>query len=302
MFEIYEYLYELLKETNVHGIVEFEVLNPDLFDSTYAGNLVTLEGNEYLYRGYKAWMDLAETLFCKILTPKIVSKYHVLLQFKKLDQNISFHHSCLEANEKYGENSEFSRINKNEEPAFLQAYKVALDFAKISEKKRVLNLGINSGDEFALILQMYKNHKNIEFVGVDYCKSAILSAKRKFDFENMKFYAHDINELGQLNLGKFDAIITIGTLQSSSIDFKLTFMSLIQNYLEKNGSIILGFPNCRWLDGEMIYGAKMPNYSFSEMTLLYKDVYFCKKYLQQKQFKVMITGKNYIFLSARSIH
>ncbi|MEA3289058.1 MAG: methyltransferase, partial [Campylobacterota bacterium] len=44
-----------------------------------------------------------------------------------------------------------------------------------------------------------------------------------------------------------------------------------------------------------------PNYNFSEMSILYKDVQFCKKYLQQKKFRVTITGKDYIFLTATSI-
>ncbi len=29
-------------------------------------------------------------------------------------------------------------------------------------------------------------------------------------------------------------------------------MSLVQNYLEKDAAIILGFPNSRWINGEMI--------------------------------------------------
>jgi len=78
-------------------------------------------------------------------------------------------------------------------------------------------------------------------------------------------------------------------------------MSIVQNQLKKNGSMILGFPNCRWIDGEMVYGARVKNYPFSEMGLLYKDVIFSKKYLQQKKFRVTITGKDYIFLTATSI-
>lgn len=78
-------------------------------------------------------------------------------------------------------------------------------------------------------------------------------------------------------------------------------MSLVQNYLEDKGSVILGFPNCRWIDGEMIYGAKAPNYVYSELSILFNDVIFCKKYLQQKKYRVTITGKDYIFLTATSI-
>jgi hypothetical protein len=78
-------------------------------------------------------------------------------------------------------------------------------------------------------------------------------------------------------------------------------MDIIQNYLEKDGALIMGFPNCRWYDGQMIYGASAPNYNFSEMSILYNDVIFCKKYLQQKKFRVTLTGKEYIFLTATSI-
>ena len=92
-------------------------------------------------------------------------------------------------------------------------------------------------------------------------------------------------------------ILIIKSNFASSKDAK----SLIQNQLEKQGAIILGFPNCRWIDGDMVYGAKAPNYNFSEMSILYNDVIFCKKYLQQKKFRVTITGKDYIFLTGTSI-
>jgi hypothetical protein len=78
-------------------------------------------------------------------------------------------------------------------------------------------------------------------------------------------------------------------------------MSIVQKQLSRKGAIILAWPNCRWVDGEMIYGAKMKNYPFSEMSNLYKDVNFAKKYLQQKQFRVTVTGKDYIFVTATSI-
>ena len=243
-------------------------------------------------------------MFCKMMTPTISSEYTVILNFKKIDLENSFHNDSNSLNnEKYGIESEFSKINKNEEPSFLFSYKKALIHTKVYEKKQILNLGVNKADEFEIIKQIVypEVFKNINFVGIDYSQSAIKEAKERFKEDNFSFYSHDINKLDELNLKKSDLIISISTLQSSSIDFKLVFMSLIQNYLEKGGSIILGFPNCRWIGSEIIYGAKNPTYSYSEQSLLYKDVYFCKKYLQQKKFKVTLTGKNYLFLTATSI-
>ena len=66
----------------------------------------------------------------------------------------------------------------------------------------------------------------------------------------------------------------------------------------ENNSIILGFPNCRHIDGELKYGAKTKNYSEPELSLLINNISFYKRYLQQHKFKVTISGKYYIFLTA----
>jgi len=178
-----------------------------------------------------------------MLTPKELNPHAILIRYEKLNKDVSFHKNSDTPEFKYGKNSIFSQIHKNEEP----------------------------------------------------------SGSASAGYGNIEFYTHDINNLNSLNLGKFDLIISIGTLQSSNLEFNPLFMSIVQNQLKKDGAMILGFPNCRWLDGEMIYGARVKNYPFSEMGLLYKDVIFCKKYLQQKKFRVTITGKDYIFLTATSI-
>ncbi len=299
MFEIISYLENNLEKNND---VSIEVLNPNIKD-IYAGEKIKFEDIEYIYRSYKSWSDLAEILFCRLLIVSL-NINTIVIKFEKLNKSDSFHKDINDdKNEKYGEKSTFFRINKNEEPAFLFAYVNALKNVKIEEKTNVLNLGINKADEFEIIKKLVNEDifSKINFVGIDYSKSAIEFAKAKFPQENMIFHNHDINKLDELNLKKSDLIISIGTLQSSSLNFKLLFMDLIQNYLEDKGSIILGFPNCRWINGEMIYGAKAANYSYSEQSVLYKDVYFCKKYLQQKKYRVTLTGKNYLFLTATSI-
>ncbi|WP_415405705.1 class I SAM-dependent methyltransferase [Sulfurovum sp. CS9] len=283
--------------------VSFEVLNPDLGEG-YAGNLITIEDKSYIYRGYKAWTDLAELLMCKMFTPKESRYPLVTLCFQKLETQSSFHLNTQGSKEeKYGTESHFFQINKMEEPAFLYYYNQALTNVNIEERTRILNLGINRGDEFEVIKNRLdtNEYQNMEFVGIDHSKTAIAYAETLFQENNVRFYTKDINHLDTLNLGKFDLLISIGTLQSPSINFKPFFMSLVQNYLEKNGAIILGFPNSRWVGEEMIYGAKAPNYAMSEMSLLYNDVMFCKKYLQQHKYRVTLTGKQYVFLTATKI-
>ena len=304
IYDIMTTLQENLLALNPKDIQEFKVLNPDVLTSTYSGNSITINNIEYIYRGYKAWTDLAHILRCRMLTPILVleNKNEVIIRYEKLNEDVSFHTNSDTAESKYGTDSIFSKIYKMQEPAFLHYYKQALQNVNINTRIRVLNLGINNGDEFEFIQEYASNFANLELVGIDYCDSAIQSANEKFNsFKNIKLYTHDINDLDTLNLGKFDLIISIGTLQSSNLEFNSLFMSLVQNQLQKDGAIILGFPNCRWIDGEMIYGARAKHYSFSEMSNVYKDAIFCKKYLQQKKFRVTITGKEYIFLTATSI-
>lgn len=299
LIHILSWAQEILKEYNT---LTFEVLNPDIAHGTYAGESITIDNQTYLYRGYKAWSDLGEILFCRLRTPTIASAHTVQITYEKLDLSDSFHHSDAKE-EKYGVDSRFAALHKNEEPAFLSPYLRALRSVHVGEKKRILNLGINTGDEFDLIRKIlnHEEYLNLELIGIDHSQTAIAHARERFSEGNATFYVHDINNLALLELGKFDLIITIGTLQSPGIDFKLFFMKLVQEYLTPDGAMILGFPNCRWMGGEMIYGAKAPNYPYSEMTLLYKDVYYCKKYLQQKKFRVTLTGKDYVFLTGTKI-
>jgi len=284
--------------------ITFRVLDPDTHQGLYAGSTVVMDAVPYLYRGLHAWMELSEILFCRMLVPKRVKKPLIEITFQKLEKDASFHlDRDSEKQEKYGVTSNFFAIHKMEEPSFYYYYHQSLENVKIETKKRVLNLGINRGDEFEVIRRHLNINKynTIDFIGIDHSETAIAYAKRHFKEKNVTCYAADINEIDTLKLGKFDLLISIGTLQSPSINFKPFLMNLVQNYLEKDSAIILGFPNSRWVGGEMVYGAKAPNYAMSEMSLLFNDVIFCKKYLQQKKYRVTITGKQYIFLTAAKI-
>ena len=280
--------------TNTYEILEFFQTN-NTKELSFIIELSLLE-----HMGYKAFVDIAQIYKYKMLTPKEIDAKQIQLKFLKLNEESSFHKNT-QSEEKYGVDSEFFAIDKTAQPIFLYHYMEALKFCDVSSKQSILNLGINKGDEFDVIYKLLgdDNLKDKRLVGVDYSASIIEYATNKFP--DAKMLCGDINNLGALNIGKFDMIISIGTLQSSNINFNPTFMSLYQEHLEVGGAIILGFPNCRWIDSEMVYGAVAPNYSFSEMSLVLKDIHFCKKYLQQKGYRVVITGKDYLFLSARKI-
>jgi hypothetical protein len=287
LFTIYQYLKKELKTKEQVSII---VDNPDI-----KADAISL----------KSWVDVAQLFMAKLLVPQKKDDDSLILTFKKLNLKNSFHSQNIEQKEeKYGIKSQFFTLNKMQEASFLHYYLQALQAVKIETRKEILNLGVNKADEFELIKKILpeKIFNSIHFVGIDHSRSIIKYAQNRFkNYPNMHFFQADINKLDSLNLRKSDLIISIGTLQSPGINYKPFLMKLTQEYLSSNGAFILGFPNSRWIDGELIYGAKAPNYSYSELSLVCNDIIFAKKYLQQKKFRVTITGKEYLFITATKI-
>jgi hypothetical protein len=291
----------LQRQLSKEGRTTFEILSPDI-GTYYSGSMVEVEGEKYCYRSLKSWLDLSNILHCKMHLPQALPPYFAKLTFEALSLEDSFHHLC-DAYEKYGVESSFAKINKSGEFAFEYYYHEALKAIDFDSIKRIINLGINRGDEFVAIQERIsaKQFDAIEFVGVDYSLSAIEYATRVFaNHSNVQFFVQDIGKL-DANLGRFDLLITIATLQSVDSNFKKLFMDLVQQLLTQEASIIMGFPNSRWINGELIYGARVPHSKGSDLSTLIKDIYFCKKYLQQHRYRVKIFGKEYIFLIATKI-
>ena len=141
--------------------------------------------------GYKSFVDLSQLYFMRLLTPIKKDKTTTLLRFQKLHRSSSFHNSDDESSEKYGTKSDYFTIDKTKELSFLYHYKKALEFVGIKSKKRVLNLGVNRGDEFDVIKNMFRDEEfgTVEFVGIDYSASAIEYAKKEFSqHENVEFF------------------------------------------------------------------------------------------------------------------
>ncbi len=161
---------------------------------------------------------------------------------------------------------------------------------------RVLDLGVNTGDELALLLALAPSLHDATFVGIDHSASAIARARERYPA--MQFHVADLSTLGALDLGRFDLVISIGTLHSPGIDDREVIRQIVQNHLAPDGAVIIGFPNCRYVDGEVEYGTRMKNFTQPELGLLVKDVAFYRKYLQQHHRKVYVTGKHYILVTA----
>jgi ubiquinone/menaquinone biosynthesis C-methylase UbiE len=282
--------------------IAFEVIDPDASISHYTGEVVS-QGR--IYRSYRCWMELCEQLDGRLLTPQALGDGFVRLRIVPLQTEDSWHAQSRPSGdrEKYGADTEFARIDKLEEPSFLIDYVDALERLELPESAEILNLGINKGDEFAIFSQLYppSMYESMRFVGVDHAASALAVARERFPSERFRFVDADLNDLASLGLGRYDLIISIATLHSPALRSREIFHDLVRLHLKPTGHMILGFPNCRYLDHEIRYGAKMKNYTRPELSVLFHEVAYHKRYLQQHRFRVTVTGKHTLLLTAKRL-
>lgn len=271
--------------------LEMRVANPDHAPMQTSGKV----------RSYQVWLDLASLHACRFATPRDCGDGTVILVYQKLDSSRSPHHYKPEdPREKYGIDSPFWQINKLEEPYFLQTFTQAIREIQLQPEARILDLGVHKGDEFQAFSHVYppSQLETMHFTGIDHCESALAYARQQFPSQNYAFHNLDINTIDEQGLPAQDLIISIGTFQSPGIDDKDLIIRLRKKMLKPGGAFILGFPCVRYVDGEHRFGAQVKNYSESELGLLIKDLFYFRRYLQQRGFNVTLRGKYYIFLTA----
>jgi 2-polyprenyl-3-methyl-5-hydroxy-6-metoxy-1,4-benzoquinol methylase len=278
-------------------IVELDVLDPDAAPGRYAGEHVTVGGQTYVHRPYRVWLDLAERLALRFLTPRPGVPPLVTVRFAPLDGSArpGAGGDPEPGEERYGVGSAFQRIAKPEDPGFVLDLADALARCTLAPGARVLELGVNRGDVLGLVRAVAPELAEANLVGVDHSESAIAVARDRFP--RARFHIADLHALPALGFGRFDLVISMSTLHSPDIDDREVLRRVVQDHLAPRGSVIFGFPNCRYLDGEVEYGTRMKNFRQPELGLLIKDVAFYRKYLQQHHRQVFVTGKHEVLVT-----
>jgi SAM-dependent methyltransferase len=277
------------------GAVAFWVIDPDRGRGRYAGEPV--DGG-FVHRSWRVWGEFAERLQLRLLTPRSDGAL-VRIALERLTRVERWDAPAEPASERYGRESRYARVSKLEDPGFVLDFADALARATQSPVLRVLDLGVNTGDELALIQHLAPALRDTaHFVGVDHSASALAAARARFPNPNVQLIEGDLNQLAELALGTFDLVISLNTLQSAGIDDREVLRRIVQHHLAPTGAVILGLPNSRYIDGELEYGARMRNFRQPELGLLVKDVAFYRKYLQQHHRQVFVTGKHYVLITA----
>ena len=278
-------------------VLTLRALDPDRGRGLYAGERVEVDGVVHVHRPYRVWVDLAERLGLRMLTPRIVGDAVVELRFERLDRSARWQDEQLAPSERYGRDSGFARISKLEDPDLVIDFADALARTKLPANPRILELGVNRGDMFGLMTALDPGLASASFVGVDHSESALALARERFPGENFSFIAADVNALPS-SLGSFDLVIAMGVLQSPGVDDRALLRRLIQCELGWTGALILGVPNCRYVDGERIHGARQKNFTQPELSLVIKDIAYFKRYLQQHRRQVYVTGRDDLLVTA----
>lgn len=280
-------------------VVELDVLDPDRGRGRYAGEPVEIDGVTYRHRPLRAWLDLADRLGLRLATPRSAAPPCVRLRLERLDPEARWQAEApADVRERYGPASAYARIHKLEEPGFVVDLAAAFARVAAGPTARVLALGCNTGDELALLAARTPGLlEDGALVGVDHSEGALAVARARFGPRH-RFVTADLADLPALGLGRFELVLALGLLQSPGVDDRALLRRVVQDHLAPDGAVILGVPNCRYLDGELVHGARMKNFREPELGLVVKDLAFYRKYLQQHDREVFVTGQHYLLLTA----
>ncbi len=273
------------------GRAVIRVPNPDVGHGRYPGEQAPGDPDAPRHWPLRVWTDLADRLELRLHTPVPLGDM-IELVFTRLDASAELLDRKIRGPGKYGPDSGFHRARKLEEPDFLLDFHDALERCQLPKAPRVLSLGVNTGDE---LLPVLAHRPSAVVTGIDHDARALDIARTRFPAPH-RFECANLAELPELP--RFDLLLCIDTLQSPGVDDRALLRHATQNLLTPTAALILGVPNCRYLDGELLHGARMVNFRQPELGLLLKGVAFYKKYLQQHRKRVFVTGKHELLITA----
>lgn len=242
-----------------------------------------------IYRPLHVWTDLADVLGASIEI------------FEYDDLTTSFLLTVLPTmystdREGYSPDGEWGRVNKIEDPFFVESLTESI--GRVSQKKedmRILALGMNDGRELFLL---EKYLPQCYLLGIDKEPRAIDEAKKRWQYKTCwEWQIGDINHLPE-EIGQFDLIWCLSVLQSPSIRIDTWLANMRKYHIHSETAFILGFPNAKYRAGVLSYGARMKNYARPDLSLITADLTDLRRRLQKMGYRVYMTGKYEIILTA----
>lgn len=260
------------------GEVAFSVPDPDLGVGRYAGE-ATPHG---LHRPWQVWTDLADLLGAHLLTPGRVGEGRVRVRLRAWadvpDPDAAG----------YGAQGDWARVDKLEDPVFLLTLVEALRRVNPPAGGRALALGVNRGRELDALALAFGD-RELGVLGLDLDETALAAARVRHPAAT--FQALDVTTLPVPELGRFDLVLALSLLHSPAVRQDVLLAAVCRQHLTPTGGLILGYPNARYRDGTLSYGARLRNFARPDLSLLAADVTDARRGLQKRGFKVFVTGK-----------
>ena len=245
-------------------------------------------------RSWRAWVDLAEVLGCRLHTPERRGRRLVRVRFSPLQPEAAWHGGAGSA-ERYDPSGAFAVVRKLEHPGFLVPLLEALERVRPPDGGRVLVLGCHRGDEIEALGWLEPPPRALAVTGVDRAAGALEQARTRFP--HARFVEADVNDLPG-SLGAFHLVVAIDVLQSPQVDDKALLRRLVQRHLEPEAALLLGLPNSRFRGDEVVWGTRTRNYRANDLSLVVRDLAAYRRYLQQHGFVTHVGGRYDLLLGA----
>ena len=187
--------------------------------------------------------------------------------------------------------SDYSRINKLEEPYIFNDLIMAFSHLQTPLNSKILAMGCNQGDElFAFWEQLNITQKDsCQLIGLDHSLSAIEQARSKYP--QFSFYVEDVSCLDPMTFGELDVLVALNILHSPSLNGHRLFKTWVKSLLKKKSSVIVGLPNCRYHGCELRFGAVTKHHGKGQdRSLMLSDTQFYMRYLRQQGYNVVVMG------------
>lgn len=284
-----------------HGVAELLVPDPDEGPGGWPGE-PRPDGSARL--DLRAWLDLADAVGARLRTPRPhpprpdvgPGPARLRLRFERLAGEADLHADGGRPADRYAADGDFARVRKMALPGFVLPLLDALAFAAPRAPERVLVAGCHRGDELDALAQATPPVPPERVTGVDRQQDALAEARRRHP--RARFVNADLAAL-PAELGRFDLIVAIGVLQSPELDGPAVLRSLVRDHAAPIGGLVMGLPCSRFVDGEVVWGARTRNYAETDLSLVVRDLAGHRRYLHQQGYRTRIGGRYDLLLTAR---
>lgn len=282
------------------AVFELDVADPDDAPGAWPGQR---RPDGALQRGWRAWFDLAEGVGYRLGTPLPLGAGRVLVRFVALGAEAPWHAGAGERGDvdRYADPDGFGAVHKLEHPGFLVPLLGALELTAPPDGGRVLALGCHRGDELAALSLLEPAPGSLELVGLDASEAVLSEARRRLPearFVHARLHRDEPDQGLPRDLGRFDLVIAVALLQSPDLDGSALLRQLVQHHLHERGALVVGLPNSRFRDGEVVWGARTRNYRAVDLSLVVRDLAAYRRYLAQHGFTTHVGGRYDLLLSA----